>query len=73
MIDGGYPLMFGPAADLGHKIMRFVYTGPVPKQVWTSAPSVSVTPGGPGGPARCVRRFLAGEHFAQVVADGSGA
>ena len=33
VIDGGCPLMFGPAADLGHKIMRLVYTGHVPKQV----------------------------------------
>jgi uncharacterized protein len=29
----GLSLMFGPAADLGHKIMRFVYAGHVPKQV----------------------------------------
>ena len=33
VIDGGCPLMFEPAADLGHKIMRFVYAGKVPKQV----------------------------------------
>ena len=33
VIDGGCPLMFGPTADLGHKIMRLVYTGHVPKQV----------------------------------------
>jgi predicted CoA-binding protein len=33
VIDGGCPLMFGPTADLGHKIMRFVYAGHVPKQV----------------------------------------
>jgi len=25
--------MFGPAADLGHKIMRRMYAGHVPKQV----------------------------------------
>jgi hypothetical protein len=25
--------MFGPTADLGHKIMRLVYAGHVPKQV----------------------------------------
>src|SRR5262249_49527101 len=25
VIDGGCPCMFGPTADLGHKIMRFVY------------------------------------------------
>jgi predicted CoA-binding protein len=33
VIDGGCPLMFGPTADLGHKVMRFVYAGNVPKQV----------------------------------------
>jgi uncharacterized protein len=33
VIDGGCPLMFGPTADFGHKIMRFVYSGHVPKQV----------------------------------------
>jgi predicted CoA-binding protein len=33
VIDGGCPLMFGPTADLGHKIMRLVYSGKVPKQV----------------------------------------
>ncbi len=33
VIDGGCPLMFGPAADFGHKIMRYAYAGKVPKQV----------------------------------------
>jgi predicted CoA-binding protein len=33
VIDGGCPCMFPPTADLGHKIMRFVYAGHVPKQV----------------------------------------
>ncbi len=33
VIDGGCPLMFGPTADFGHKIMRFVYAGHVPKEV----------------------------------------
>jgi predicted CoA-binding protein len=33
VIDGGCPLMFGPTADFGHKIMRFVYAGKVPKEV----------------------------------------
>jgi uncharacterized protein len=33
VIDGGCPLMFGPTADFGHKIMRLVYAGHVPKQV----------------------------------------
>ena len=33
VIDGGCPLMFGPTADVGHRIMRFVYAGHVPKQV----------------------------------------
>ncbi len=35
VIDGGCPLMFAPTADVGHKVMRFVFTmtGNVPKQV----------------------------------------
>ena len=33
VIDGGCPLMFGHTADFGHKIMRLVYAGHVPKQV----------------------------------------
>lgn len=33
VIDGGCPLMFGPTADLGHKITRRVYGRRVPKQV----------------------------------------
>ena len=33
VIDGGCPLMFAPTADFGHKVMRFVYAGHVPKQV----------------------------------------
>ena len=33
VIDGGCLLMFGPTADLGHKIMHLVYAGHVPKQV----------------------------------------
>ena len=33
VIDGGCPLMFAPTADVGHKIMRLVYAGHVPKQV----------------------------------------
>jgi predicted CoA-binding protein len=33
VIDGGCPCMFPPTADFGHKIMRFVYAGHVPKQV----------------------------------------
>src|SRR5690349_19989338 len=32
VIDGGCPLIFGSTADLGHKIMRLVYAGHVPKQ-----------------------------------------
>jgi uncharacterized protein len=30
VIDGGCPLMFGPTADLGHRLMRFVFA---PKRV----------------------------------------
>jgi predicted CoA-binding protein len=33
VIDGGCPCMFGATADLGHKLMRLVYAGRVPKQV----------------------------------------
>jgi predicted CoA-binding protein len=33
VIDGGCPCMFGPTADLGHKVLRFVYSSKVPKQV----------------------------------------
>ena len=35
VIDGGCPLMFEPTADVGHKIMRFVFSrrGKVPKTV----------------------------------------
>lgn len=35
VIDGGCPLMFDPTADIGHKVMRFVFTrtGKVPKTV----------------------------------------
>jgi predicted CoA-binding protein len=33
VIDGGCPLMFGPTADLGHKVMRRVLAGHVPKEV----------------------------------------
>jgi predicted CoA-binding protein len=33
VIDGGCPLMFGPTADFGHKVMRHVFAGHVPKEV----------------------------------------
>jgi uncharacterized protein len=35
VIDGGCPCMFGPTADRGHKLMRFLFTlnGNVPKEV----------------------------------------
>jgi len=33
VIDGGCPLMFGPTADFGHRVMRLVYRGKVPRQV----------------------------------------
>jgi predicted CoA-binding protein len=33
VIDGGCPLMFGPTADIGHKVLRLVYAGNVPKNV----------------------------------------
>jgi uncharacterized protein len=33
VIDGGCPLMFGPASDFGHRVMRHVLVGRVPKEV----------------------------------------
>ena len=33
VIEGGCPLMFEPTADFGHKVMRIVLAGHVPKQV----------------------------------------
>jgi predicted CoA-binding protein len=33
VIDGGCPCMYGPAADLGHKIMKVVYRSHIPKTV----------------------------------------
>jgi len=33
VIDGGCPLMFAPTSDLGHRALRLIYAGRVPKQV----------------------------------------
>src|SRR6266542_2003367 len=33
VIDGGCPLMFEPTSDFGHRLMRVIYAGKVPKQV----------------------------------------
>ena len=33
VIDGGCPCMFGPTSDFGHKVVRLIYSGHVPKQV----------------------------------------
>lgn len=33
VIDGGCPLMFPPTSDLGHRLIRVVYSRKVPKQV----------------------------------------
>jgi predicted CoA-binding protein len=33
VIDGGCPLMFDPTADIGHKVMRVVLRGRIPKTV----------------------------------------
>src|ERR671923_2799339 len=33
VIEGGCPLMFDPTADVGHKVMRVVFAGHVPKTV----------------------------------------
>jgi len=32
VIDGGCPCMFGPTADFGHRVMRLVFAGHIPKQ-----------------------------------------
>jgi uncharacterized protein len=33
VVDGGCPLMFGPTADFGHKVLRRALAGHVPKEV----------------------------------------
>jgi hypothetical protein len=33
VIDGGCPLMFDPTADFGHKVMRVVCAGHIPRSV----------------------------------------
>jgi predicted CoA-binding protein len=33
VIDGGCPLMFEPTADFGHRLMRVVFAGHMPKEV----------------------------------------
>jgi len=33
VIDGGCPLMFDPVCDFGHKLMRAVFSGRIPKNV----------------------------------------
>jgi hypothetical protein len=33
VIDGGCPLMFDPTADFGHKVMRVILAGRIPKTV----------------------------------------
>jgi predicted CoA-binding protein len=33
VIDGGCPLMFGPTADFGHKVMRMILASRIPKTV----------------------------------------
>lgn len=33
VIDGGCPLMFDPTADFGHKVMKVIFRGHVPKAV----------------------------------------
>jgi uncharacterized protein len=42
VIEGGCPCMFDPTADLGHKLMRFVFTlnGNVPKEVRAVEPTL---------------------------------
>lgn len=48
VIEGGCPLMFGPTADGGHKVMRtlFSFTGSVPRKVEEpEIPASSASPG----------------------------
>ena len=33
VIDGGCPCMFEPTADFGHKVIRFFFSGNIPKEV----------------------------------------
>jgi hypothetical protein len=33
VIDGGCPCMFDPTADFGHKVMRVIFSGRMPKTV----------------------------------------
>ena len=33
VIAGGCPLMFDPTADFGHKVMRVIYRGRIPKSI----------------------------------------
>jgi uncharacterized protein len=33
VIDGGCPLMFGPTADFGHRLMRMLFASHVPREV----------------------------------------
>jgi len=33
VIDGGCPCMYDPAGDLGHKVMKLIYRGHIPKTV----------------------------------------
>jgi predicted CoA-binding protein len=33
VIDGGCPLMFGPTADFGHRILKYFVSGNVPREV----------------------------------------
>ena len=42
VLEGGCPCMFEPTADLGHKLMRFVFTlnGNVPKEVRAVEPTL---------------------------------
>jgi hypothetical protein len=42
VIDGGCPCMFDPTADLGHKVMRIVFTlnGNIPKEIRAVQPTL---------------------------------
>ena len=47
VIDGGCPLMFGPTADVGHKVMRLLLapTRHVPRTVPAGTGGTTLTPG----------------------------
>ena len=66
VIYGGCPLMFGPTADLGHKVMRVIYRGHVPKTVGPLARVARA----PVHPTRGGSHGLLGSHRSRQGAPG---